>query len=77
MLGETPLTDVVIAPIATAAVAAPPAPALPVAALERLPDVDAGADPYWRLASAFLVGYPPHSSRAYFGDLRAWYAWCA
>jgi integrase/recombinase XerD len=35
-----------------------------------------GPDPYWRLASAFLVGYPPHSSRAYLGDLRAWYAWC-
>jgi len=31
----------------------------------------------WRLVSAFLVGYPPHSSRAYFGDLKAWYAWCA
>jgi len=29
-----------------------------------------------RLVSAFLVGYPPHSSRAYFGDLKAWYAWC-
>ena len=27
--------------------------------------------------TAFLVGYPPHSSRAYFSDLRAWYAWCA
>jgi integrase/recombinase XerD len=26
---------------------------------------------------AFLVGYPPHSSRAYFGDLKAWYVWCA
>lgn len=33
--------------------------------------------PYWRIVAAFLVGYPPHPSRAYFGDLRAWYAWCA
>jgi site-specific recombinase XerD len=24
----------------------------------------------------FLVGYPPHSSRAYFSDLLAWHAWC-
>src|SRR5215216_3830644 len=37
----------------------------------------AGTDPYWRLVGAFLVGYPPHSSRACFGDLTAWYAWCA
>lgn len=34
-------------------------------------------DPHWRLVTAFLVGYPPHSSRAYFSDLKAWYAWCA
>jgi hypothetical protein len=27
--------------------------------------------------TAFLVGYPPHSSRAYFSDLKAWWAWCA
>ncbi len=77
MLGATSQTDASLEPIAAAAFAAPLAPALPLAALERLPDVDAGVDPYWRLASAFLVGYPPHSSRAYFGDLRAWYAWCA
>ncbi len=31
----------------------------------------------WRLVTAFLVGYPPHSSRAYFSDLRAWWSWCA
>jgi hypothetical protein len=30
----------------------------------------AGIDPYWRLVAAFLVGYPQHSSRAYFGDLK-------
>jgi integrase/recombinase XerD len=26
---------------------------------------------------AFLVGYPPHSVRAYLPDLKAWGAWCA
>jgi site-specific recombinase XerD len=59
---------------------APPTPVVPVFAsnkLERLPDAGGDVDPYWRLAAAFLVGYPPHSSRAYFGDLKAWYAWCA
>jgi integrase/recombinase XerD len=57
---------------------APPAELATHSALERLPDVGgAGVDPYWRLVGAFLVGYPPHSSRAYFGDLKAWYAWCA
>jgi site-specific recombinase XerD len=55
---------------------APPAPALQADALERLPG-DSSTDPYWRLVAAFLVGYPPQSSRAYFGDLKAWYAWCA
>jgi site-specific recombinase XerD len=56
----------------------PAAPELPLDALQRLPELGAGGgDPYWRLVSAFLVGYPPHSSRAYFGDLKAWYAWCA
>jgi hypothetical protein len=54
----------------------PPAPALRGHALARLPG-DSSADPYWRLVAAFLVGYPPHSSRAYFGDLKAWAAWCA
>ena len=57
---------------------APPVELAAHAALERLPTVGAaGSDPYWRLVAAFLVGYPPHSSRAYFGDLKAWYAWCA
>jgi site-specific recombinase XerD len=58
----------------------PPAPHAPLFAddkLARLPDAGDDVDPYWRLAAAFLVGYPPHSSRAYFGDLKAWYSWCA
>jgi integrase/recombinase XerD len=28
-------------------------------------------------AAAFLLGYRGHTRRAYFGDIRAWYAWCA
>ncbi len=63
--------------IASIAVPAPPAPVLPAEPLERLPVVRGDTDPYWRLVTAFLVGYPPHSSRAYFSDLKAWYAWCA
>jgi integrase/recombinase XerD len=52
-------------------------PALSADALNRLPET-AGldADPYWRLAAAFLVGYQGHSRSAYFGDLRAWHGWC-
>jgi site-specific recombinase XerD len=62
-------------------VPAPAAPVLPAGALARLPAAAAAAggdsDPYWRLVTAFLVGYPPHSSRAYFSDLKGWYGWCA
>lgn len=75
-MGETSATSVALQPIATAAISGPPAPALPAGPLERLP-LGGRADPYWRLISAFLVGYPPHSSRAYFSDLKAWHAWCA
>ncbi len=53
-----------------------------VAALERLPKQALGvpeldADPAWRLAAAFLVGFRGHTRRAYFNDIKAWYAWCA
>ena len=73
-----PATSVALASLAAVDVAATAAPALPVDALQRLPELGAGGgDPYWHLVSAFLVGYPPHSSRAYFGDLKGWYAWCA
>lgn len=52
-------------------------PVLPAAALGRLPAaVGLDADPYWRLAAAFLVGYQGHSRSAYFSDLRAWHSWC-
>jgi integrase/recombinase XerD len=51
-------------------------------ALDRLPDQalgvpELGADPAWQLAAAFLVGFRGHTRRAYFNDIRAWYAWCA
>jgi len=51
-------------------------------ALARLPTAVLGvpgldADPAWRLAAAFLLGYRGHTRRAYFADIRAWYAWCA
>jgi site-specific recombinase XerD len=57
-------------------------PAAAAAALARLPQAGLGvpeldADPAWRLAAAFLLGYRGHTRRAYFGDIRAWYAWCA
>lgn len=76
--GEDPRTSVELSPLTGVDVALPLAPELPVDALDRLPAVGTGGgDPYWRLVSAFLVGYPSHSSRAYFGDLKAWYGWCA
>jgi hypothetical protein len=53
-------------------------PALSADALNRLPEAASlDADPYWRLAAAFLVGYQGHSRSAYFSDLRAWHGWCA
>ena len=58
------------------------APALPAAAVERLPRGELGIpelddDPFWRLAAAFLVDCRREQTRrAYFNDLRAWYAWC-
>lgn len=50
-------------------------------ALDRLPQTALGvpeldADPAWRLAAAFLVGFRDHTRRAYWNDIRAWYAWC-
>jgi integrase/recombinase XerD len=66
--------------VAASAPAVGPGP--PSAALERLPTAGLGvpeldADPAWRLAAAFLVGFRGHTRRAYFSDIRAWYAWCA
>ena len=64
-----------------AAAPALPAP-LPAAAVERLPRGELGipeldADPFWRLVAAFLVDCRREQTRrAYFNDLRAWYAWC-
>ena len=64
------------------AVIAVAAPALPAAAVDRLPRGELGVpeldeDPFWRLASAFLVECRrAQTRRAYFTDLKAWYAWC-
>jgi integrase/recombinase XerD len=61
----------------------PPAPALPTVAVDRLPRGELGvdeldADPFWRLVAAFLVECRrAQTRRAYFIDLKAWYAWCA
>jgi len=54
---------------------------LDTAAVELLPASGLGipeldADPAWRLAAAFLLGYRRHTRRAYFGEIRAWYGWC-
>jgi hypothetical protein len=60
----------------------PPAPALPAAAVDRLPLAELGIpeldeDPYWRLVGAFL-GHcrRAQTRRAYFTDLKTWYVWC-
>lgn len=45
-------------------------------AVGRLPGAT-DEDPFNRLAKAFLAGYPPHSNRAYRGDLAAWQEWCS
>jgi integrase/recombinase XerD len=73
-MGETSSTSTELQPIAAATIIAPALSAGPTAAP---PTVGADADPYWRLVTAFLVGYPPHSARAYFSDLKVWHAWCA
>jgi site-specific recombinase XerD len=58
------------------------APALPAAAVDRLPRGELGVpevdeDPFWRLVAAFLVECRrAQTRRAYFTDLKAWYAWC-
>ena len=40
-----------------------------------MPELD--EDPFWRLVAAFLVDCRrPQTRRAYFTDLKAWYAWC-
>jgi hypothetical protein len=60
----------------------PPAPALPTVAVARLPRGEFGVteldeDPFWRLVAAFLVECRrAQTRRAYFTDLKAWYAWC-
>jgi hypothetical protein len=66
------VSDLVALPLS-----APAAVDLPVdtAALDRLPG-SSEADPFLRLAAAFLAAYPTNSARAYRTDLRAWATWC-
>jgi hypothetical protein len=45
-------------------------------ALARLPEGPADTDPFWRLAAAFLVGYPDSTAKAYLDDLTAWASEC-
>jgi len=45
-------------------------------ALARLPEGPVDTDPFWRLAAAFLVGYPDSTAKAYLGDLKAWATEC-
>jgi integrase/recombinase XerD len=57
-------------------------PRSPVEPLDRLPQAALGvpeldADPAWRLAAAFLVSFRGHTRRAYFNDIKVWYAWCS
>src|SRR6266536_2303787 len=55
---------------------------LPAAAVARLPRGELGipeldTDPFWRLVAAFLIEQRREQTRrAYFNDLKAWYAWC-
>jgi integrase/recombinase XerD len=62
------------------AVTLSPAPSVDLAvdpvAVDRLPG-SGEADPFLRLAAAFLAAYPANSARAYRNDLRAWANWCA
>ena len=81
-MSETGELDVDVVRPAAAPLALPAAPELPAAAVERLPRSELGiadldADPFWRLVAAFLFECRREQTRrAYFNDLRAWYAWC-
>src|SRR4051794_18924012 len=76
------LDDDVVGPVGAPATLPAP-PELPAAAVERLPRVELGIpelddDPFWRLVAAFLIEQRREQTRrAYFNDLKAWYAWCA
>src|SRR3954447_10933910 len=66
------VSDLVAVPLsATAAVDL----AVDSTVLNRLPG-SSEADPFLRLAAAFLAAYPANSARAYRTDLRAWATWC-
>lgn len=46
-------------------------------ALKNLPETPGGSDPFYALAAAFLVSYPPNTAQAYTADLKAWAQRCA
>jgi hypothetical protein len=72
----------VVGPAVAASAALPAPPELPAAAVDRPPRGELGIpelddDPFWRLVAAFLVEQRREQTRrAYFNDLRGWYAWC-
>ncbi len=72
-VGQLPALRVMPAPTLSPAAAA---------AVEQLPrgelgDVALDEDPFWRLVAAFLIEFDRQQTRrAYFNDLRTWYAWC-
>ncbi|MGB3762047.1 MAG: hypothetical protein WA966_02420 [Ornithinimicrobium sp.] len=48
-----------------------------VEALKNLPEAPRGSDPFYALAAAFLMSYPPNTARAYTADLKTWAQRCA
>jgi site-specific recombinase XerD len=66
------VSDLVVLPPSVPAITGLP---VHTAALDRLPGAS-DADPFLRLAAAFLAAYPANSARAYRTDLRAWATWC-
>lgn len=70
------MAELEILPASGTAPALATALALDSSALHRLPGIP-DADPFLRLAAAFLAAYPATSARAYRSDLRAWATWCA
>jgi hypothetical protein len=82
VVGSTTASSSATSTVGELAVIAVAAPVLPTAAVDRLPRGELGVagldeDPFWRLVAAFLVECRrAQTRRAYFTDLKAWYAWC-
>jgi integrase/recombinase XerD len=71
-MNELDRRQAVVLPVATSDQASP----WRTEALARLPEGPVDADPFWRLAAAFLVAYPDSTAKAYLGDLKAWASEC-